>query len=394
MLDLYVDRIVSMDQREIAPVENEIIEIYNKAINSGLPEDIAKRTVANQLALRIKTQEDTFVGLITTRIIDQVSTVRETEPTTKLQVIDFYQRTASALQERIISGKNLVQSNFANIGTYLTAYQDIGNIRDNQEDSALICESSDKKMQFLAVCDGVGGTRSSEEASDYAVKELREWFRAISNEPNLKELDYRTIESLRETIVRIGNEIFEKYNGNAATTLVCAIVKDGRALIANVGDSRAYIMKGKEIKQVTTDDSFGHQEYLINGWDKEFPEENMRFYNQSNVIMKALGASRSKASARPTFTTIGRDEYDRIVLCSDGVSDCLGTKDMVAVSRICPRDQFAAKLVKAALKHVSHLPRKMKKFNEQMPIFQERIEPGKDNTTAVVFDKKAKEEER
>jgi protein phosphatase len=156
--------------------------------------------------------------------------------------------------------------------------------RGNNEDSLAVNRFGD--IHLLAVADGVGGHSAGEIASGLAVIELEEAIRKTLSEGIT---DFRII--LQQACEKANREIFSlaKENPdyrNMGTTMVAALIQGERCVIANVGDSRAYLI-GEEIKQQTRDHSFV-QELVDRGI---ITEEEAFNHPEKNVITRVMGMS-------------------------------------------------------------------------------------------------------
>ena len=109
---------------------------------------------------------------------------------------------------------------------------------------------------MLVLCDGMGGHQAGEIASQFVTYELQKRF----EEENLIEIN-RAESWLRSNIKEINFQLYnyaqenEDYRG-MGTTLVCAIIYDKQVVVANVGDSRAYVINQRQMDQITSDHSF------------------------------------------------------------------------------------------------------------------------------------------
>ena len=269
------------------------------------------------------------------------------------------------------------------VGEDLFASTRIGNRRKNQEDAVLIMRNSDNpKYKMMVVADGVGGSELGERASDLCVNSLREWFKSLTVE-DFKEEEL-LIRRLQRKLDRINTDIRE-LGSSAETTLVAAIVADRHTYVLNIGDSRAYMISGKEFIQISSDDSLA-QIYYNNGAIKT--RDDMRFSMVSNVITNSLGGDR--VNVTPNINVCPNDAYDAILLFSDGVTDCLSDDQIYAVSKKTSPKKLAQKIVEKALKTKS--VRKAKRTDQIT--FTKVIKPGKDNTTAAVMLNKNKKGRR
>lgn len=284
--------------------------------------------------------------------------------------------------------------------------QDIGRSRKNQEDALLIMNHPKiKDLRIALVSDGMGGMNNGEMASHIVIKEFQNWFQNLNINPNQVDTS-----ALRNIITAKCSEISEKIkratraNDSArggGATLTGAIIGKKDALVLNVGDSRTYKVKDGKLEQITVDDSQSHDIYKYQ-FKQMYPgmtEDEMRFYIHNNVIHKYMGAD-GDGRNEPKFTHLDVKEFDQLVLCSDGVTDCMGYADIATeVKRNNPQD-LAKALVNHATTTMSINPRKLQnnkgiyanaEYNSE---FKDKINAGKDNTTAVVVDSKSNDYER
>ena len=231
------------------------------------------------------------------------------------------------------------------------AATDVGRMRKNNEDSYL------SSKPVAAVADGMGGHSAGEVASAIAIEELAALGR---RGPWANETD--ATDDLKQAILRANRRIREmaasdrKLNG-MGTTLV-ALLEDGDMVhVANVGDSRGYLLRQGELSQVTVDHSLV-QELVDDG--RLSPEDAER-HPQRSVITRALGID---PEVEFDLFTYKLQVGDRLLLCSDGLSDVVEPAQIRNVLlRVRNSHQAARKLVTVA--------------NEQ---------GGPDNITVIVVD--------
>ena len=164
----------------------------------------------------------------------------------------------------IISGVTTQKEGDIELDEKSYASINIGKKRKNQEDAVLLVKDEmQPDFRMLAVADGMGGEEYGEIASDLVVSKLREWFRNLSSEQ--RNSYYNSVSSLQTSlekeISKLSLEVFNSVNGLGGTTLVCAVVGKNDTLVVNVGDSRAYIGKNGELKQVTIEDSVVQEDW-------------------------------------------------------------------------------------------------------------------------------------
>ena len=226
---------------------------------------------------------------------------------------------------------------------------DVGKVRETDEDFVSVLELGGAfgTVHLLAVADGMGGHAKGEVASKLAIGEIgRAWVESFSKiaVPELfNETDFESV--LAKGIKKANEEILEYTSKNPeasgmGTTSVCAIV-DGRGIvtIANVGDSRAYVISDKSgIRQETTDHSLV-QELL----DKnEINEEEARNHPNKNVVTKAVGLS---SSLEPDIKTVQLKNDESLLLCCDGVNAHLSDDDIKKIVQETPDPQHACKKI-------------------------------------------------
>lgn len=270
-----------------------------------------------------------------------------------------------------------------NIGTDLYASTRIGKERDNQEDAVAIMKfPTNEKYKMLVVADGVGGNEDGEKASHMTVTEIREWFNT------LEVADFADEEVLITKLVQKLNSINKQIcttTYDAATTFVCAIIGKNNTVIVNVGDSRAYLVNGSKLKQISTDDSIAQILYE-NGNIKT--RDDIRFHKRGNVITESIG---QREVVEPNVKIIPNNSYDAILLFSDGVTDCLSDNQIYAITNQTSHKELAKAIVNNALNTDS---KRAKRGDKTDSAYYEEIKGGKDNTTAAVYINKTKGKSR
>ncbi len=188
--------------------------------------------------------------------------------------------------------------------------------RENNEDSVLV-KRLDDDVYLLAVADGLGGHSAGETASRLAVMELEKTVKKAVEEgiTDLKTILQNAFEKAGREISRLGRENIELWD--MGTTLVAALIKDGKGIVANVGDSRAYLL-GSEIRQVTTDHSLVQE--LVDR--KVISKEEAFQHPHRNIVTKVLGTEGMDGEVQPDFYEVELSD-NLLLLCSDGLSDVL-----------------------------------------------------------------------
>ncbi len=215
-------------------------------------------------------------------------------------------------------------------------HTDVGMQRSGNEDSFLIADLTTGKIQdgveanaqaigskgaLLVVSDGMGGAVAGEIASELAVTTVKE---SLLEMP----LDFQAPDKLR-TSAEVANErIWNHARQNPeltgmGATLTAVLVQDTVAYIAQVGDSRAYLVRGERIKQLTKDQSLV-QMLLDSG--AITPEQAASV--PQNVIMQALG---TQPQVKVAMSAVKLCKNDHLLLCSDGLSNKIRAEEMSEV---------------------------------------------------------------
>jgi len=203
---------------------------------------------------------------------------------------------------------------------------DRGLLRPHNEDALLI--SLDHGV--FAVADGMGGHAAGEVASGLAIEAVREVLdRPRSPEDAMPDLIRRAIDEANRRIAdRI--QLRPEYRG-MGTTLVLAVVEGERYWIAHVGDSRAYRIRGSEIRQLTSDHSFVNELVRLGMLSREQAARDPR----RNVVTRALGSGPSVAA---DVVEEVAQPGDLILLCSDGLNSMLDDQTILATARAAEQD--------------------------------------------------------
>lgn len=204
---------------------------------------------------------------------------------------------------------------------------DVGIKRKNNQDSYAVVEKAEYTL--AVVCDGMGGARGGNVASDTAVrtfcKAVRESFALQPSEG----YDEQEIEDLlKEAVSEANAEVYRKATEDSdlegmGTTLVAVLLCSAGQFAVNVGDSRLYVQNGTSFGALTKDNSFIR--YLL---DKGLvtPEEALVHPNR-NIILRALGVNEEVE-----IDLYHIPPFERLLLCSDGLYNMLSQEDMSAVT--------------------------------------------------------------
>lgn len=214
---------------------------------------------------------------------------------------------------------------------------DVGRARTLNEDSSLtmeaerVCQSVIQVIGLYAVADGMGGHARGDVASRITVntlarlmaQRLAQW----AADEGQGEADEEAW--LREAVLAANKALLDhrqSARSDMGSTLVAALVRQNVAYIANVGDSRAYLINEQGVKRVTTDHSL--VERLIAAG--QVTREEARYHPQRNVIYRTMG---DKAKFDVDTYVQPLAQGDRLLLCSDGLSGMITDEQILAISR-------------------------------------------------------------
>lgn len=193
------------------------------------------------------------------------------------------------------------------------AATDKGQVREGNEDAYVV----DPRLRLFAIADGMGGHQGGEVASATALEALRA---AIASGT-----------SVREAIDRANTAVFDKAEGDEeltgmGTTLTALLTSAPDVTIGHIGDSRAYLLRAGELRQVTEDHSL--VEELVR--EGRITEEQAAVHPQRSIITRALGVERN---VEPDVQVMALQIADRVLICSDGLTDMLRNSEIAAVMR-------------------------------------------------------------
>ncbi len=193
---------------------------------------------------------------------------------------------------------------------------DIGKVRKINQDWAEIKNFQDNSC-LVIVCDGIGGTSGGEVASKAAALEVCDYFEK-NQKLEIKSRILESIKSANDKILQIAKS--DNKISDLGTTCVVAFLKNNDLYVANVGDSRAYLISEDKIKQITNDHSVVN-ELLMQG---KITSDEAKIANNKNIITRALGSLNSI----PDFYEMNIKNDDKILICTDGLTNCLSNEEI------------------------------------------------------------------
>ena len=213
---------------------------------------------------------------------------------------------------------------------------DIGCLRDPNEDSLVVTPP------LFAVADGMGGHAAGEVASEIAVRVLSE---LAPEHPDGEALG-RAIEEANRAVIQAARE--GRGRQGMGTTMTAAMLEGERLVIAQVGDSRAYLLHQGKLQQLTRDHSL-MADMIEAG---QLTPEEARTHPQRSVITRALG---SDAHLHPDIYEINVETGDRLLICSDGLSGMIFDDQIEnTLRRVQDPQRCASQLVNEAIAAGGH----------------------------------------
>lgn len=224
---------------------------------------------------------------------------------------------------------------------------DQGRVRSRNEDSYL----KDDEVHLYVVADGMGGHAGGDVASKIAVEKIREaivgWLSGDNTEPPKGDEPLSTDETRMEAALKRANEqIFREaelkpeFRGMGTTT-TGILVTNNQGTIAHVGDSRAYLLRGGVIRQITEDHSWVNEQVKA-GF---MTVEEARNHRLKNVITRSLG---HEENVKVDLLRLDLAPGDKYLLCSDGLSNMVTDDEMNELVTSNNGDEALQKLVDLA----------------------------------------------
>lgn len=178
---------------------------------------------------------------------------------------------------------------------------DVGLVRDHNEDSLVV------SPPLFAVADGMGGHAAGEVASEVAVQVLSQHTPSVADGDDLA----RAVVAANRAVIRAAREGLGREG--MGTTMTAAMLDGNKLVVAQVGDSRAYLLHRGALQRITRDHSL-MADYIESG---KITEEEAKTHPQRSVITRALG---SDPNTLPDIYEMNVAPGDKLLLCSDGLS--------------------------------------------------------------------------
>lgn len=198
---------------------------------------------------------------------------------------------------------------------------DIGKRRSANQDFVYASDQPVGHLSnMLIVADGMGGHNAGDLASRYTVESMVDYIE--------KSEERRPIPLLSEAIHHANELVMEKAKTDRAlegmgTTVVAATLQEDYLYVANVGDSRLYLI-GDEIEQITRDHSLVEEMIRVG----ELQRKDAKSHPDRNIITRAIGV---RVPVKIDFFDVKLEKGDKILLCSDGLTNMVEDEDILRI---------------------------------------------------------------
>ena len=221
------------------------------------------------------------------------------------------------------------------------AITDIGRKRELNEDYIYTSGQPIGALPNLfIVADGMGGHKAGDYASMHTVDRFVEVIRELGEEHGVQD-------AINEAVTAANAYIYQRSRENSnlsgmGTTLVLASCIGNEAIVANIGDSRLYLVNDDAMTQITRDHSLVEEMVTLGGIDREMA----RNHPDKNIITRAVGVKEKVAA---DFFEVDLTKGDKLLLCSDGLTNMLRDEEIYQIIQNNKELEQAAKaLVDAA----------------------------------------------
>jgi serine/threonine protein phosphatase PrpC len=224
------------------------------------------------------------------------------------------------------------------------ALSDVGCVRTNNEDAY----GYDYELGIFVICDGMGGMAAGEVASSNAVAALVNTFAdsASTGLPVGTRLQH-AVHTANSTVWDLGQLPEHKGMG---TTAVAAALDGHKLIIANVGDSRAYMVQNGQETQITIDHSYIN-ELIRNGTLTPETAQTADLHGYESVITRAIGVSET---VEPDYYSIDLVPGTQILIASDGLTRYLQQGELATILQATPFETACANLIDLAKRRGGH----------------------------------------
>lgn len=215
-----------------------------------------------------------------------------------------------------------------------------GAVRKENQDSFRFDLSSHGQTLCAVLCDGMGGAQSGSVASSMAADTfMSHAANSIDEASSPKDMQQMIVEAVNYANIRVYDRSFADFTCmGMGSTLVAALVNSKRCIVANVGDSRAYLIAKGRIQQISRDHSLV-EEMVARG---EISAEQARHHGKKNIITRAIGV---EASVKCDVFDFKLAPGSRLLLCSDGLSNMMSDNEILSISEKNSEPEKACRLM-------------------------------------------------
>ena len=231
----------------------------------------------------------------------------------------------------------MVETSSTITNRYFVGKTDVGIRRTNNEDSYYI----DPERRFCLVADGMGGHAGGQEASRLASEKIRAyleeyWEADIGSDSLLEAALYHANQSIVEEQAN-----YPQWEG-MGTTAVVLLFRQGNVWYGHVGDSRLYLLRDNQLKQITQDHTWIARAVKIG----EISPQQAKSDPRRHILFQCLGR---KELPRVEIDLVALKTGDRLLLCSDGLTEEVSAADIKQLLQSdASNEQIAAELIEAA----------------------------------------------
>ncbi len=268
---------------------------------------------------------------------ESVETVTETEEGREI--------TAKFSRDELVRGWRERESKVPRVipVVRIGAKTDLGRVRENNEDKFDYYEPEDPTMLatrgcFYAVADGMGGHAAGQIASELALKTTIAHYYDSPNE-DIPNSILEAISAANETVHNLAVAIPER--SGMGTTMTAAVLIEDHVYVGQVGDSRAYLIRDGQVRQITMDHSWVAEQVRMGGMTAEEAE----FSPYRNIITRSIG----------TQDTVEPDVFEELaipgdvwVLCSDGLTGHVEESEILQIAGSNSPTESARQLIELA----------------------------------------------